>query len=47
MINYDHKIGQFYYISETLISDNFIIDSKDLKLNLSKNFNIIRLMMII
>ena len=23
MINHDHKIDQFYYVSETLVSDNF------------------------
>ena len=40
MINHDHKIGLFYYVSETLVSDNLIMD-------LSKNFNIIRFMMIL
>ena len=39
MINHDHKIGQFYYVSETLVSDNLIMDSK--------NLNTIRLTMII
>ena len=28
MINHDHNIGQFYYVSETLVSDNLIMDSK-------------------
>ena len=47
MINHDHKIDQFYYVSETLVSDNLIMDSKNLKLNLSKNFNILKFMIIL
>ena len=28
MINHDYNIGLFYYVSETLVSDNLIMDSK-------------------
>ena len=38
MINHDHKIGQFYYVSETLVSDNFDNGFKSPKIESIKEF---------
>ena len=38
MINHDHKIGQFYYVSETLVSDNFDNGFKKLNVESIKEF---------